>query len=157
MDFSKIQENNKVIIYLKCLFWFLESVVTYFMLSWKPKQRGKMNDACSGKEREILTCHNNYNNYYYFYGDQSTIFYYCYRSIKKNKRSDIVVSGIYSSLPFMASCMLNKASLVTEAVATVLPHAVEVSLVFPVTTMVVTTIFIESKTVNKETRKFLNL
>lgn len=47
-------------------------------------------------------------------------------------------------LPFMPGCVLHKASFVTEAVATVFPHAVEMGLMFPVSTMVVTAVLVES-------------
>lgn len=43
----------------------------------------------------------------------------------------------------MASCVLHEASFVAEAVATVLSHAMEVSLVFSVPTVVVSTVLIE--------------
>lgn len=64
-------------------------------------------------------------------------------TVSKRRETHYLVN--ITRAPFMASRMLNEASLVTEAVTTILPHTVEVGLVFSVTTVVVATIFIKSE------------
>lgn len=47
-------------------------------------------------------------------------------------------------VPFMPCSMLNKSSLVTETITTVLTNTVKMSLVLSIAAMIVMTIFIES-------------